>query len=277
MANHLPMEIKARIVAALAEGAAIRGVERMTGVHRDTIMRLGVAVGEGCAGLMDRRMRDLSCTDVQVDELWGFVFKKQRNLREADPEGFGDAWVFSAIDGPTKLVPAYLVGKRDAWTARAFIEDLAGRLANRIQLSSDALAAYIDAVERGFGGEVDYGQIVKTFSVTEIEPGRYSPPECVGTRKSAVVGFPTPERISTSYVEKQNHTVRMHCRRLARLTNAYSKKLRHLEAAVALHYAYYNFVRFHRAIRMTPAMAAGVVPGPWTVRDLIGEALRPWP
>lgn len=270
MANVLPKEKKTAVVASLAEGASIRAIERMTGIHRDTIMRLGVRVGTACRDFMDREMRDLDCKTIQVDELWGFVGKKQKQIKDDDnPLEVGDAYIFVAIDAETKLVPAFAVGKRDSYTANLFASDLAGRMANRIQLSSDSFGAYIDAVERSFGPDVDYGQIVKTYAASELAPGRYSPPECVGVRKSALIGSPNMRNISTSFVEKQNHTARMHCRRLSRLTNAFSKKLDNLKAAVALHYAYYNFVKFHSTIRMTPAMKAGVAGSPLTVENLV--------
>ncbi len=270
MANILPTEKKVMAVSMLAEGSSIRSIERITGIHRDTIMRLGVRVGEGCAKIQDEKMRGLTCKQVQVDEIWGFIGSKKKNAVRTG--NYGDVWTFIAMDADSKLIPSFLVGKRDAYHAKTFIADLAARVANRVQLSSDSLASYADAVERGFGSEVDYGQIVKTFSVTNLNKdaaSRYSPAEVVRTEKTIVNGMPDIERISTSHIEKQNHTLRMHCRRLTRLTNAFSKKIENFEAAVALNFAYYNFCKTHGAIRMTPAQAAGVENSAWTVAELV--------
>ncbi len=274
MANVLPFDKKLTAISALAEGVSIRSVERMTGVHRDTIMRLGLRVGNGCQALLDRLMVNLDCKTIQIDEIWGFVGKKQRNTKRRDrSQGRGDVWTFVALDADTKLVPAHAVGKRDSYTANTFLEDLARRLKHKVQVSTDSLAAYPDAIERGFGSAVDYGQIVKTYSSSNLYPeGKYSPPEVVAVTKTVVFGKPDAQKISTSYVERQNLTMRMHCRRLTRLTNAFSKKFENFEAAVALHFAYYNFVKIHRTLRMTPAMAAGVSQRIWTTEDLIRES-----
>ncbi len=258
--NVLSKEKQSTVIGALAEGNSIRSIERMTGIHRDTIMRLGVRVGKGCQRIMDDKMRDLPCRLIQVDEVWGYVGMKQRTaLRNRASGDVGDVWTWVALDSETKLVPTFAVGDRSGYMADTFIEDLASRLSHRVQISSDALRAYTDAVERAFGAEVDYGSIVKTFSHTDLaEQRRYSPPDVMHVKRSAVKGNPVVDLISTSHVEKQNHTLRMHCRRLTRLTNAFSKKLENFKAAVALHYAYYNFVKSNIAIRCTPAMAAGV-------------------
>jgi IS1 family transposase len=269
--NVLSKEKQSTVIGALAEGNSIRSIERMTGIHRDTIMRLGIRVGEGYQRIMDDKMRDLPCRLIQVDEVWGYVGMKQRTaLRNRASGDFGDVWTWVALDSETKLVPTFAVGDRSGYMADTFIEDLASRLSHRVQISSDALRAYTDAVERAFGAEVDYGSIVKTFSHTDLaEQRRYSPPDVMHVKHSAVKGSPIVDLISTSHVEKQNHTLRMHCRRLTRLTNAFSKKLENFKAAVALHYAYYNFVKSNIAIRCTPAMAAGVANSLWTVRDLV--------
>lgn len=259
------------MIGALAEGTSIRSIERLAGIHRDTIMRLGVKIGENCAKLMDSTMRNLNADKIQVDEIWGYVGKKQKNAKFSDMrKGLGDVWTWIAVDADSRMVASFLVGKRDNYHARTFVEDLASRLSHRVQISSDALASYIDAVERGFGSEVDYGQIVKTFTSTDLaEQRRYSPPDILQVRHTVIKGNPERRSISTSYVERQNLTVRMHCRRLARLTNAFSKKLDNFKAAVALHFAYYNFVRVHKSLRMTPAMAAGVTDRIWTIADLL--------
>jgi len=271
MANILPLEKQVTAISALAEGSSIRAVERMTGIHRDTIMRLGVRVGEACGRLMHERMRGLDAKQIQVDEIWGFVGKKQRNIQATeDPESWGDAWTFVALDPETKLVPSYVVGKRDWEHTQRFVADIASRVKNRIQLSSDGMNAYLATVEEAFGGDVDFGQIVKVYGGIETEgQRRYSPPPITAVMRKAISGQPDMEMISTSHVERQNLTMRMHCRRLARLTNGFSKKIEHLRAAVGLHYGYYNFVKMHGTIRCTPAMAAGVSSRLWTVRDLV--------
>ena len=270
MANNLPFEKKVMAVSMLAEGNSIRAIERMTGVHRDTIMRLGVRVGTGCAKIHDEKMRGLNCKQIECDEIWGFIGAKRN--RAAASGCYGDVWTWIALDADSKLIPSYLVGKRDSYHAKTFMGDLAGRLTNRIQISTDALASYPDAVEQAFGAEIDYGQIVKTYSITHLTKeaaGRYSPAEVVKTEKTVIAGLPDISRTSTSHVEKQNHTLRMHCRRLTRLTNAFSKRVENFEAAVALNFAYYNYCKSHKAIRMTPAQAAGVESSAWTVAELV--------
>jgi IS1 family transposase len=272
MPNVLKKDKQIAVIAALAEGMAIRQIERMTDIHRDTIMRLGVRVGQGCARIMDEKMRDLECHNIQVDEIWGFIQKKKKNIKETDdPRQVGDAWTFCAIDADTKLVPAFKVGKRDSLTANAFISDLASRLKNRVQLSSDALAAYVEAVEQGFGADVDYGQVVKAYETdgANTPDRKYSPTRLVNVSTTVITGDPLPPFISTSYVERLNLTTRHHMRRLTRLTIAFSKKLENFEAAVALHFLYYNFVKTHKSLRMSPAMAAGVARSHWTVADIV--------
>jgi IS1 family transposase len=270
MANNLPMEKQVMAINALAEGMSIRAIERMTGVHRDTIMRLGVRVGEGCAEILDTTMRDLAFKNVQIDEVWGFIGKKQKHVTEDDSQGMGDVWTFIAIDADTKVIPCFRVGKRTSEHANAFVTDLASRMKNRIQLSSDALRAYVQAVEVGFGCDVDYGQLIKIYADGDEYPeGKYSTSDVIGVERTVITGMPDINKISTSYVESQNLTVRMHCRRLTRLTNAFSKKLPNFKAAMALHFAYYNFVKRHTTLRCTPAMAAGLTPSFWSVADLV--------
>ncbi|MFZ0050182.1 MAG: IS1 family transposase [Desulfobaccales bacterium] len=271
--NILRQEKQEAAIAALVEGASIRSVERMTGIHRDTIMRLGLRVGQGCANLMDSYMRNLKCQNVQVDEIWCFVGKKQRHLTDTDnPEEIGDQWVFVALDADTKLIPSYLVGRRTAEFTQAFIKDLSNRLDNRVQLSSDSMTTYIDAVDSAFGANVDYGQMVKTYEGEPLGPGRYSPPHVIKADRIVILGTPKQSKISTSYIERQNLTMRMQMRRFTRLTNAFSKKLDNLKAAVALHFAHYNFVRIHSSLRVTPAMAAGVTDHLWSISELMREA-----
>lgn len=275
MSNELKTEKKAQAVSLLCEGNSIRSIERITGIHRDTVMRLGVRVGQGCQRIMDEKLRNLNCGRIEVDEVWGFIGMKQKtaHLTNQIGDGVGDIWTWVAIDPESKIVPTFSVGDRSQYMANCFIEDLAARLSHRVQISSDALKAYQGAIERAFGSEVDYGSIIKTYGHTELaEQRRYSPPEVIKTERIPVQGSPQIDLISTSHVEKQNHTLRMHCRRLSRLTNAFSKKLENFKAAVALHYAYYNFVKNHTSIRCTPAMEAGVATSAWTVQDLVEMA-----
>jgi IS1 family transposase len=271
--NKLGLDKQTAIISALVEGNSIRSVERMSGVHRDTVMRLGVRVGNACEKIMDEKMHNLACKHIQVDEIWAYVGKKQRWVKEEDdPSKVGDFYTWVAIDSDTKLIPSFKVGKRDAETAHAFIDDLYGRLANRVQLSSDGLSHYVTAVSESFGIDVDYGTIVKFYEAEPIGPGRYSPPKVVKVEKSYVIGNPSFDTISTSYVERQNLTMRMNMRRFTRLTNGFSKKVENLKAAVSLHFAHYNFVRVHKTLRCTPAMEAGVVNDLWTIRDLVEMA-----
>jgi IS1 family transposase len=270
------MEKQTRIIAGLAEGCSIRSIERQTEVHRDTIMRLGVRIGEGCQRVLDKRMRNLSSENIELDEIWGFIGKKQRNVAEADSPDLGDVWTFIAIDSDSKIVPCYRVGKRTAEHANAFVCDLASRLENRIQLSSDALKAYEWAVELGFGCDVDYGQLIKTYATaadaTTYTERKYSSGDVISVSMNVIMGSPNVTKITTAHIESQNLTVRMHTRRLTRLTNAFSKKLDNFKAAIGLHFTYYNFVKRHTTLRMTPAMAAGVAPSFWSVAELIEEA-----
>lgn len=278
--NRLPIGRRAQIINCLVEGNSIRSTERMTNVHRDTVMRLLVEVGNGCATIMDQEMRDLSCRRIQVDEIWAYVQKKQRWVTpQDDRRRVGDMWTFVALDPETKLVPTYRVGKRTAPVARAFMQDLSERLANRVQLSSDGLNTYVEAVERAFGIDVDYGQAVKFYEAEPIGPGRYSPPRVTHQQVARIQGRPDVAHISTSLVERQNLTMRMAMRRFTRLTNAFSKKVENLEAAVALHFAHYNFLRLHRSLRVTPAMAAGVSDRLWNMEELIEriDAMAPAP
>ena len=229
-----------------------------------------VEVGDGCAKLMNAEMRSLTCPRIQVDEIWSFVGKKQRQLSPQDDRSrVGDQWTFVALDPETKLVPVWRIGKRDLPTATAFLTDLSERLTNRIQLSSDALAAYVDATEQAFGVDVDYGQAVKFYDAEPAGPGRYSPPKVTYSERTPIVGRPDFAHISTSLVERQNLTMRMSMRRFTRLTNAFSKKVENLRAAVNLHFAHYNMVRVHSSLRCTPAMEAGVSRHVWSLAELV--------
>lgn len=275
MANVLPKDKQIAIISALAEGSSMRSIARMTDVHRDTICRLGVHIGQGCARLLDEKMRNLTCNFLQFDEVWGFIGKKQKHLTVDDDPTKGDVWTFCAIDAETKLVPSFRVGKRSAAVANDFVSDVASRLKNRPQISTDGLAAYVEAVENAFGSAVDYGMIIKNYSHESGQhhnERRYSAPEIVFSEKRHVVGKPDMDLISTSYVERLNATTRLHMKRLTRLTHAFSKKIENFEAAVALHFAYYNLVRTHGSLKCTPAMAAGVERSFWTVADLVEAA-----
>lgn len=268
--NKLSLDKQTAVVSALVEGTSIRSVERMTGVHRDTIMRLMVRVGQGCEKLMDHYMRNLPCKHLQLDEIWCYVGKKQRHVKDTDdPRTVGDFYTWVAIDSDTKLIPSYKVGKRDGQTGQAFVDDLASRLANRVQISSDGLKLYVEAIEESFGADVDYAQIVKSYEAEPIGPGRYSPPKVVSVEKSYISGSPNMDIASTSYIERQNLTMRMSMRRFTRLTNAFSKKLDNLKASVSLHFAHYNFVRVHKTLRVTPAMEAGVSNRLWRMQELV--------
>jgi len=274
MANVLPMEKQVAVISALAEGTGIRQTERITGVNRETVMNLGVRVGKGCISLLDRKMRGLSCRHLQFDEIWGFIGKKERHLRPDDNPELGDVWTFCAIDSDTKIVPSFKVGKRDSATANAFVADVASRIAGRVQISADALGAYVNAIENVYGADVDFAQIIKTYWNDDsiIAERKFSAPEVVTTEKKRVSGFPDMRLASTSHIERLNGTTRLHMRRLTRLTYAFSKKRENFEAAVALHFAYYNFVKRHNTLRCTPAMAAGVERSFWTVKDLVQAA-----
>ena len=276
MANVLNTDKQIVIISALTEGSSIRSIERMTGVHRDTIMRLGVKVGQGCKALMDFKMQNLSCTRLELDEIWGFIGKKEKHVKPEDDSSLGSVWTFCAIDAETKLVPTFRVGKRDVVTANAFMKDISERMAYRVQISTDGLNAYVNAVENAFGMDVDYGQIIKSYGPEAVEGHRrYSQPEFVSSEKKVIAGRPDMDLISTSYIERLNATTRLHMRRLTRLTLAFSKKRENFEAAVALHFTYYNFVKRHNTLRCTPAMAAGVEKTFWSVGDLV-EATA-WP
>jgi IS1 family transposase len=257
-------------IQLLIEGTSVRSAERVTGLHRDTILRLLVLAGERCIKLMDAKMRNLRCEHVQSDEIWTFVGKKQRQLRAGDADELGDAWVFVGIDAQTNLIPAYAVGKRNVATTDAFIGDLKQRLAKRVQLTTDGFRFYIDAVENHFGADIDFGQIVKLYGDygQHDAAGRYSPGPIIEVISKIRQGNPDPQHMSTSFVERQNLTMRMAIRRFTRLTNAFSKKLDNLKAACALHFAYYNFCRIHQTLRVTPAMEAGITDHIWTLTEL---------
>ena len=270
--NRLTSEDRGRILHLLCEGASIRAVTRLTGVSKNTVAKLLTDAGKACAAYHDEHVRNLTTKRVQVDEIWSFIYAKQKNVAgaKAAPEGAGDVWTWTALDADTKLIASYFVGGRDGECAMWFIDDLRTRLANRVQLTSDGHRAYLEAVEGAFGADIDYAQLVKIYGAApDAFKGRYSPAECVGAKKVRVEGKPDLTHVSTSYVERQNLTMRMHMRRFTRLTNAFSKKVESHAYAVALHMAYYNFVRIHKTLRVTPAMAAGVSDRLWEIGDIL--------
>ncbi len=269
----LAPEDRARILHMLCEGMSIRAITRMTGASKNTVAKLLIDAGKACAAYHDANVRDVKAERVQVDEIWSFTYAKQKNVAtaKAAPEAAGDTWTWTAIDADSKMILSYLVGGRDSEYAMWFMDDLASRLANRVQLTSDGHRAYLEAVEGAFGADVDYAQLVKLYGSVGGKGAdvRYSPAECTGIRKRRVEGNPDGAHISTSYVERQNLTMRMHMRRFTRLTNAFSKKVENHAHAVALHMMYYNFVRIHKTLRVTPAMAAGVSDRLWDISDIV--------
>ncbi len=269
--NKLPTEDRARILHMLCEGMSIRAITRLTGASKNTVAKLLIDAGKACMAYHDEHVRNLDAVQVQVDEIWSFTYAKQRNVATAKtaPEGAGDTWTWTAIDADTKLIISYLVGGRDAEYAVEFIQDLADRCRNRIQLTSDGYNAYIGAVEDAFGEDIDYAMLVKQYGDTPGPKGRYSPAICTGAKKRRIVGRPSKMHVSTSYAERSNLTMRMHMRRFTRLTNAFSKKVENHAYAVALHMMYYNFVRLHRTLRVSPAMAAGVTDRLWEIGDIV--------
>jgi IS1 family transposase len=269
--NTLAKDKKAAVIAALLEGNSVRSVERMTGVHRDTICRLLVETGDYCADLLDGAMRNLHCGFIQADEIWCYVGKKDKRVREGDSPELGSQWVFVAMDEETKLVPVFTVGKRNEETTWYFVDELAKRVANRIQLTTDGFHFYSRTVEDAFGADIDFAQLIKLYGQygQHDTDAKYSPSPIVEVISKVQIGDPDPKRICTSHIERQNLTMRMQMRRFTRLTNAFSKKLTNLKAACAVHFAHYNFCRIHSSLRVTPAMAAGITDRVWGLEELI--------
>lgn len=267
--NKLPLQKRAQILQMLAEGNSLRATGRMADVAYNTVLKLVRQAGEACAAYQDKHLTSLSCKKIQVDEIWSFVGCKQKNLTE-EKQGFaGDVWVWVAIDADTKLVPSYFLGNRDLAHAKLFMKDLATRLMFRVQLTSDGLGTYKQAVEEAFGDNVDFAQMVKIYGDAVLGPDRrYSSENCIGTKKIVVSGNPDMCCVSTSFVERQNLTMRMQSRRFTRLTNAFSKKIENHYYALALHFMAYNFTRIHQSLRVTPAMAAGVAEHVWTYEEI---------
>ncbi len=269
--NQLDSAERAQILFALVEGSSIRSICRMFGVGKNTVARLLIQAGAACAEYQDKALRNLRCQRIQCDEIWAYVGAKDKNIpvERREEVGIGSAWTWTAMDADTKLICSWMVGNRSAEAAYLFMRDLAGRLANRVQLTTDGHSVYVNAVEAAFGSEIDYAMLVKIYGESAEAEKRYSPAECIGCDRKRITGDPDPKHISTSYVERQNLTMRMHMRRFTRLTNGFSKKLEHHIAAVSLHFMYYNFVKIHSSIRMTPAMAAGVTDRLWEMSDIV--------
>lgn len=271
--NKLTTEQRVRVVSCLVEGSSIRATVRMTGVAKNTVAKLLVELGAACSAYQDRVFRNLKCKRLQCDEIWAFCGAKEKNATtEQKRNGWGDIWTWTALDSETKLVPCWLVGDRTMPTAYHFMQDLAGRLANRIQLTTDGYRAYAVAVENAFGSEVDYAQLHKIYSNPNPRgaEARYSPAKCMGAKKAIVSGMPEYRHVSTSHTERQNLTMRMSMRRFTRLTNAFSKKVENHECAVALYFMHYNFCRIHQTLRVTPAMEAGVSSHVWELEEIVG-------
>jgi IS1 family transposase len=271
--NKLDLKTRARVLACLVEGNSIRATVRMTGVAKNTVVKLLADVGTACAEYQNKTLRNLPCKRIQCDEIWAFVYAKQKNVNtaKAAPEGAGDAWTWTALCADTKLIAAWAVGPRDGGVALDFMLDLQERLANRVQLTTDGHRAYLDAVDSAFGNQIDYAQLVKLYGPAGSHSGperKYSPETFCGARVATISGDPEPRQISTSFVERQNLTMRMGMRRFTRLTNGFSKKLENLHHAVALHFMYYNFARIHQSLRVTPAMAAGISTHVWELEEI---------
>ena len=269
----LDHKARARILHLLCEGQSIRAITRLTGASKNTVIKLLIDAGKACAVYHDANIRDVKAKRIQVDEIWSFTYAKQKNvpMAKAAPDGAGDTWTWTAIEADTKLIVSYFVGGRDGECAMWFMDDLRQRLASRVQLTSDGHKAYLEAVEGAFGDDIDYAMLVKIYGASpESSKGRYSPAECTGAKKERITGNPDRDHVSTSFVERNNLTMRMHMRRFTRLTNGFSKKVENHAYAVALHMMYYNFVRIHSKLRMTPAMASGVSDRLWEIGDIVG-------
>jgi IS1 family transposase len=275
--NRLTPARRAQILHLLCEGSSIRAITRVVGVSKNTVTKLIEDVGTACAAYHDANVRNVKAKRIQVDEIWSFTYAKQKNVAtaKAAPDGAGDTWTWTGIDADSKLIVSWFIGARDSHTAKLFVDDLASRLANRVQLTSDGLKAYLEAVEGAFGANVDYAQLQKLYGPSPEAEKRYSPAECIGCQTRVVEGNPNPDHISTSYVERHNLTMRMHNRRFTRLTNAFSKSLQNHAHSVALFMMYYNFCKLHKTHRLTPAMAAGVTARLWEVVDIV-KVLEDW-
>lgn len=274
--NCLDEKTRARMIGCLIEGCSVRATVRMTGVSKTTIMKLVADLGKACAEYHDRHVRNLKVRRLQCDEIWQFVGAKAKNASpEKKQEGWGDVWTWVGIDADTKLVVSYLVGGRDSGWAYEFMQDCANRISSRVQITTDGHRMYLTAVEGAFGMDCDYAMLQKIYGAVQENETRYSPARCIGADMKVVSGNPDPKHVSTSYVERQNLTMRMHMRRFTRLTNGFSKKVENHAHSVALHYMFYNFCRIHQSLKVTPAMEAGLTDHVWSLEEL--TALMPKP
>ena len=272
--NKLPISKRTQILAMLCEGSSMRSISRVADVSINTVSKLLIQAGEACIAIHNDNVQGVKASRVQCDEIWSFCYAKKKNVKTAKdaPEGAGDVWTWTAIDADTKLIVSYLVGGRDSEYAMEFMDDLRSRLSNRVQLTTDGHRAYLEAVEGAFGADVDYAQLVKLYGASpESAKGRYSPAECTGIKKIRREGDPDIKHVSTSYVERQNLTMRMSMRRFTRLTNAFSKKLENHIHALALYFVFYNFCRIHKTLKVSPAMAAGITDTLWSLDDVIAK------
>ena len=269
--NKLPLAKRVQILSMLVEGSSMRSISRVADVSINTVSALLVDAGKACAKHHDEAVRNVRSRRIQADEIWAFCYAKEKNVAtaKAAPEDAGDVWTWTALDADSKLIVSYLVGGRDAGYAHEFMQDVAGRLSNRVQLTTDGHKAYLDAVEGAFGADIDYAQLIKLFGDAPGPARRYSPAECTGIRKTRVEGKPDKAHVSTSYAERQNLTMRMSMRRFTRLTNAFSKKAENHTHALALYFTFYNFVRQHKTLRCSPAMAAGLSATLWSMEDMV--------
>jgi IS1 family transposase len=275
--NKLPAEKRAQVLQMMAEGISLRAITRLTGISRTTLIKLLEDAGQAFSEYQDRTLMNLPCKRLQVDEAWAFCYAKQKNvpIAKAAPEGAGDIWTWVGLDAKSKLAVSWYVGGRDSEAAMIFMDDLAKRLANRVQLTSDGHKAYLEAVEGAFGGDIDYAMLVKVYGPAPEGQRRYSPAECVGAVKHRIEGNPDPKHVSTSYAERQNLNIRMGNRRMTRLTNAFSKKAANHAHMMAIYFMHYNFVRIHQTLKITPAMAAGVTGKLWEMADMV-KVLEDW-
>jgi IS1 family transposase len=268
--NKLSYEKRTEVITALVEGCSINATSRMTGLAKNTVPKLLVEVGHACADFQNRVLRDLPCKRIQCDKIWQFCYAKEKNVpaEKKGHFGYGDVWTCVAIDAGTNLVPSFMLGNRDSRTAQIFVDDLKERLASRIQLTTDGLRVYLDAVECSFGCEIDYAMLSRLYASNQEEV-RYSPAECVGVERKIIIGNPDPDHVSTSYVERQNLSMRMGMRRFTRLTNGFSKKVENHAYHVALYYMHYNFCRVHQTLGVTPAMEAGITDHVWSIGEML--------
>jgi len=275
--NKLPSEKRAQVLQMMAEGVSLRAITRLTGISRTTLQKLLEDAGKAFSEYQDRALMNLPCKRLQVDEAWAFCYAKQKNVptAKAAPEGAGDIWTWVGLDAQSKLAVSWYVGGRDSDAAMIFMDDLAKRLTNRVQLTSDGHKAYLEAVEGAFGSGIDYAMLVKVYGPAPEGQRRYSPSECIGAVKHRVEGNPDLNHVSTSYAERQNLNIRMGNRRMTRLTNAFSKKAANHAHMMAIYFMHYNFVRIHQTLKVTPAMAAGVTPKLWEMSDMV-KVLEDW-